>query len=264
MTTATRWTCLLSALSLLCACPDEAGAARGFADRQLTKARVRAAWDARHDALERRFRDAGAAWPAEGIFVRAFKAERRLELWAAPATAGERWVRVDEVPLCATSGVLGPKRRSGDLQMPEGFYRIDRFNPWSRFHLSLGLDYPNAVDRVRAAGGPPGGDIFVHGSCVTIGCLPIEDGPIEDLYLAAVLARDGGQHSIPVHVFPCRLDQASCQQTLRTRAEGDVALELFWRSLEAGYERFLETGAPPRVVAEPAGYRLLPDGHPGV
>ena len=85
--------------------------------------------------------------------------------------------------------------------MPEGFYEIDRFNPQSNFHLSLGLNHPTAAE--RALDEPkPDGDIFIHGGEVTIGCLPITDAGVEEVYLLAVLARAAGQMAIPVHIFP--------------------------------------------------------------
>ena len=59
----------------------------------------------------------------------------------------------------------GDKERQGDGRTPEGLFRIDRKNPQSRFHLSLGIDYPQREHVVRAAAGgySPGGDIFIHG-----------------------------------------------------------------------------------------------------
>lgn len=59
----------------------------------------------------------------------------------------------------------GDKEREGDGKTPEGLFRIDRRNGQSRFHLSLGLDYPLPEDRARAraAGYAPGGDIMIHG-----------------------------------------------------------------------------------------------------
>lgn len=59
----------------------------------------------------------------------------------------------------------GDKAREGDGRTPEGRFRIDRRNPQSRFHLSLGIDYPQPDDiaRARAQGVSPGGDIFIHG-----------------------------------------------------------------------------------------------------
>jgi len=241
-------------LVLLAAPAAQAGA---FLTQQRRNARVEAAWKAHHDDIREAFRGAGAAWPPAGLFLRAFKAEGSVEFWAA-AAKGARLVRVRSFPICAASGVLGPKSRAGDGQVPEGFYSVDRFNPWSSYHLSLGLDYPNAVDRARAAGDPPGGDIFIHGNCVTIGCIPLEDGPIEWLYLAAVLARDGGQRTLPVHVFPCRFEAASCKQALASAAAGEPTLAAFWATLRVGYDAFVAHGQPPRIRATATGYVVTP------
>jgi len=240
-------------LALVVACP--AALAGDYASKQRQNRRVAAAWKAQHADVKATFRAADAAWPPRGVFLRSFKSEGQLELWAEPKT-GERLVRVKTFPICASSGVLGPKERSGDGQVPEGFYRIDRFNPWSSYHLSLGLDYPNAVDRARAAGRPPGGDIFIHGDCVTIGCIPLQDDPIEWLYVAMVLARDGGQRRIPVHVFPCRFDTTSCSRALSTASKGDAELTAFWTTLEEGYDAFRATGRVPRTQASKSGYTI--------
>src|SRR5712691_1661125 len=88
----------------------------------------------------------------------------------------------------------------GDGQVPEGFYEVSALNPWSRFLLSLKVSYPNALDR---GFGRTGGDIFIHGSCVTTGCIPIEDGPIQELYVIVADARARGAR-IEVHIFPGR------------------------------------------------------------
>ena len=93
----------------------------------------------------------------------------------------------------------GDKRRQGDGRTPEGRFTIDRVNPGSAFHLSLGLDYPRPQDRARAAaaGVDPGGDIFIHGQPNarpdgetlpgdwTAGCIAVSDAEIRELYAAA-------------------------------------------------------------------------------
>ncbi len=84
-------------------------------------------------------------------------------------------------PLAATSGTLGPKRRAGDGQVPEGFYTIDRFHPLSAYHLALGLDYPTVDDMLATGLADPGGDIFLHGSNVTVGCLLLTDAGIDEV-----------------------------------------------------------------------------------
>lgn len=238
----------------VCAVSGPAGARPSeFEVSQRKNARVEEAFDTHRVDVERAFRKAGAAWPPVGLFLRAYKLEGRLELWAR-ARGGEGLVEVKRFPVCASSGVLGPKAVSGDLQVPEGVYRVDRFNPRSRYHLSLGIDYPNAVDRARAAGRPPGGDIFIHGNCVTIGCLPIEDRPIEWLYVAAVMAR-GGQvgQVIDVHIFPCRFGTGTCEQEL---ARHSAELQTFWDTLRPIHAAFESDKVLPKVTVDARGYRL--------
>ncbi len=170
--------------------PRCSASAGTFLSRQSKAPRFARVHARRHLEVEEHFRHVGAAWPVQNLFLRAFKRERVLEVWARGGADRGR-VLVWSFPLCAGSGGLGPKRREGDAQIPEGIYRIERFNPWSRFHLSLGLNYPNPQDRARAGADNPGSDIFIHGDCVSIGCLAIEDDPIERLYLVSVLAHDG-------------------------------------------------------------------------
>lgn len=256
--------CRILVALVLAALLVPAASAGSFLDRQLKYPRVRKAYAARIKAVKADFIKAGAAWPARGVFLRAFKSDDVVELWAAPPRRAEQrgasWVLVRSFPVCARSGDLGPKAARGDGQVPEGFYTIDRFNPWSSYHLSLGLDYPNRVDRKRAEGlgSHPGSDIFVHGDCVTIGCLPLEDAPMEDLYLAAIVARDSGQRRIPVHVFPCRLDQPLCQRKLQRKAKGKPTYSAFWKALRPGYDAFEKAKVPPRMRPRRDGtYELI-------
>ena len=228
-----------------------------FLDRQRRYPRVRDAQAAQGTAVRAAFQEAGAAWPPRRLFVRAFKQEGVVELWSA-APKGRALVHVRDFPVCMRSGELGPKVRQGDGQVPEGFYTIDRFNPRSSFHLSLGLSYPNAVDRARTPpGASPGGDIFVHGSCVTIGCLPLRDTPMEALYLAAIAARDNGQRRIPVHAFPCRMDAVSCHLAMANATLTNPALGNFWgEQLLPAYLAFERTRVVPRVRIHRGRYLL--------
>jgi hypothetical protein len=145
-----------------------------------------------------RFEACGVAYPPERVALLAFKAERSLELWARDAGA---WRFVRAWPVLAASGGPGPKLREGDGQVPEGLYRVASLNPNSRFHLSLELDYPNALDRERAAAESrtPGGEIFIHGGERSIGCLAIGDEAIEELF---VLAARVGAERIEVVIAP--------------------------------------------------------------
>ena len=111
-----------------------------------------------------------------------FKNERSVEVHAP----GWKVPRI--YPMTAFSGTLGPKLREGDGQIPEGIYGIGYLNPNSSYYLSLKVTYPNASDRARAkADGRTnlGGDIMIHGKAVTIGCVPVGDDAIEDIFYLA-------------------------------------------------------------------------------
>lgn len=212
--------------------------------------RIEAAEAKQREAIHAAFEAAGAAYPPREIFIRAFKRERELELWAR-AAEGAELVLIERYKLCKMSGALGPKVRQGDKQIPEGFYFIDRLNPRSRFHLSLGIDYPNAFDVARANGGDPGDNIFIHGGCYSVGCLSIGDDAIERVYLIAAQAIALREETIAVHIFPCRFDDASCKKASAPLERTEPAL---YRALREGFSAFERERMPPAFRATPGGY----------
>jgi len=118
----------------------------------------------------------------EALTLIGLKYERRLEVWGK---LHGKWYHIHNYPFTAFSGRLGPKLEEGDRQIPEGIYRVSFLNPKSKFHLALRLNYPNAFDRkVAKKDGRKGlgGDIMIHGSTRTVGCIPIGDEGIEELY----------------------------------------------------------------------------------
>jgi hypothetical protein len=119
-------------------------------------------------------------WPPRSLTLVAFKQERRLEAWADGRL-------LKSYPILAASGGPGIKRREGDLQVPEGIYRLTTLNPQSRFHLSVRVDYPDAEDRAQ---GCTGSDIYVHGGAASIGCIAIGNPGIEEVYRLAQLVDD--------------------------------------------------------------------------
>ena len=252
-----KTTALSLQLLVLCAGLSLSVTALGAPRPSLTSRaeRVQDALTRRGAELQARFAHHEAAWPPRGLFLRAFKGEMRLELWAS-AREGHARVKVYDWAICAQSGALGPKRREGDGQIPEGVYTIARFNPLSRFHLSMGLNYPNAADRARAGEGDPGSDIFIHGDCVSVGCLAIRNGPVELLYLAAAMAREGGQRRIPAHLFPCRFGALSCEGALEDGETTDPELAILYKQLRLIYAAFERTRSPPHVRVHASGYTL--------
>ncbi len=152
--------------------------------------------------LEPFFAAAGVPYPPDRFVLLGFKRERELHLLAAGP--GRDLVFIRSYPIWGASGVLGPKLRQGDQQVPEGIYTIVYLNPNSVAHLSLALSYPNDYDLARAyedgrERDSLGGDIMIHGRSTSAGCLAIGDGAAEELF---VLAADAGWEDAVVVVSP--------------------------------------------------------------
>lgn len=223
-----------------------------FEREQAQAPRVVAARQEKGAAIAALFQQAKVAYPPQQMLLRAFKHEDELEVWVGDGAAP--LVKLTTYAVCAKSGELGPKRQQGDLQVPEGFYVLNRFNAWSNFHLSLGLDYPNRSDRARATAKDPGGDIFIHGSCVTIGCIPIEDEPIKELYVMALDTFLSGR-TVHVHVFPARMEGSSWE---RLSAGVSDTLHAFWEEIRPGYASFESTRRLPAVRVRAGAYQITP------
>ena len=222
----------------------------GFLEQQLRYPRVRAAMALRDSTLREAFRSADLEYPPRNIFIRVFKQELLLEVWVLKDSS-YRLFR--EYGLCAGSGSLGPKRKQGDKQIPEGVYHIDRFNASSRYHLSLGIDYPNPSDRVHGDARKPGGDIFIHGSCASIGCVSVHDEEIEEVYLLAVHASSSGQSEIPVHIFPLRMDPIAVGG-LKNANLMKTPWHNLWDSLQPVYRAFEKSHRVPQVRIDEQGW----------
>ena len=177
--------------------------AQTFLQYQRNYSRVANAFKTKEDSLKSQFAQKGLQWPPKQMYVRSFKYDSQLEVWIRDNNK-EAFTLFKTYKVCALSGSIGPKRVEGDYQVPEGFYYINEFKPKSEFHLALGLNYPNASDELLSDSIKPGGDIYIHGSCITVGCIPLQNDPMEEVYLLAALAKQDGQDFIPVHVFPVR------------------------------------------------------------
>jgi murein L,D-transpeptidase YafK len=195
----------------------------------LSADRVATARTERSDDVKHLWQTAGLKAPPAEIYLRAFKKERELEVWGGPR--GKPLVLIKSYPFCAASGELGPKRREGDMQVPEGFYEVSQFNPTSDFHLSLKVSYPNASDKVLSDQEHPGGLIYLHGGCASIGCIAITDPAIEEVYL---LALDAAVKPIHFDIFPSRSSD-----------ETD-----FSKQLAPGLWAFESSHRPPRVKVD--------------
>ncbi len=172
------------------------------------------------------------------IFVRIFKDPGTLEVWIE--SKEEKFVHFKSYDICTFSGALGPKLKEGDNQSPEGFYFVNakQLNPWSKFHLSFNLGYPNKYDRYH---GRTGSALMVHGNCVSIGCYAMTDPYITEIYALAAAALNSGQDFFRVHIFPFEMTPAILSRHKRNQ------WYLFWKNLKEGYDYFENSRIPPNV-----------------
>lgn len=227
-----------------------------FVEYQKSFGRVNEAFRKKEDTLRKEFASKKIAWPANYIYIRSFKYDSELEVWVRSSLKDE-FKLFKTYKVCAMAGTLGPKRIEGDYQVPEGFYYINEFKPNSLYHLSLGLNYPNPSDMILSDSVQPGGDIYIHGSCVTVGCIPITNPQIEELYVLTAHARNTGQDFIPVHIFPIRFDNPKSVAYLEKVMATDEELKTFEKTMKQAYDFFNITKQLPVVSVNAKGDYVL-------
>ncbi len=222
-----------------------------YKQEQMKQARVKDAYKLKGDSVTRLYKKAGLDANSLNIYIRAFKKEQVVEVWGKDKDK-ESFVLLQSYKFCKSSGRLGPKRKAGDDQIPEGFYKIDRFNAQSRYHLSLGLNYPNKVDKGLSDTTDLSNDIFIHGGCATVGSIPISDDKIRELYIMAVDAKAGGQKNISVTIFPARMTDEN-MRSLRVQYQDEPKNIKFWNSMRKGYQYFEQCKRLPLVTLSEKG-----------
>lgn len=223
-----------------------------FVDFQRTYPRVASAIKGKEDTLKRQFAEKGLKWPAKQMYIRSFKYDSQLEVWVRSSN-NEPFQLFKTYKVCALAGGMGPKRMEGDYQVPEGFYYINEFNPVSSYHLSLGINYPNPSDRVLSDSVKPGGEIYIHGSCMTVGCIPIQNAQIEELYILAAYAKNQGQDFIPVHIFPVRYNNRKSFEYLAKTTKDDQDLQRFAIKIKEVFDYFEQKKKLPLICINKQG-----------
>jgi murein L,D-transpeptidase YafK len=197
--------------------------------------------------LDKALSDKKLVWGAS-IYIRIFKTENILEVWLKK---GRRFRLFKCYPICTYGAKgIGPKTRQGDGRAPEGFYKVwpAQMNPYSRFHLSFNLGYPNAYDQHHGCGGSA---LMVHGGCVSIGCFAMTDQCMEEIYALAHAALSNGQPYFMVHIFPFKMTLPNMIRHRRSKWFD------FWCNLKEGYDRFHRSmGLPPDVIVKNGRYCL--------
>ena len=175
--------------------------------------------------------------PRDPILVRVYKKEAELEVWKK---VDGQYAHLKTFPICRWSGQLGPKKREGDRQAPEGFYSVSpaQMNPNSSFYLSFDTGFPNAYDR---ANGYSGSYLMVHGTCSSRGCYAMTDEGISELYAMARESFAGGQKAFQFQAYPFRM---TAENLARYRQDPNMA---FWQNLKQGSDHFEITRREPKV-----------------
>jgi murein L,D-transpeptidase YafK len=177
--------------------------------------------------------------PSSPTVIRTYKKEAELEIWKMRSN-GE-YALLKTYPMCRWSGQLGPKKREGDMQVPEGFYSIapGQMNPNSHYYLAFNIGYPNAYDR---AYGRTGGNVMVHGVCSSAGCFSMTDEQVADIYAIARDSFAGGQREIQLQSYPFHM---TAENMAKFRLDPNIA---FWKNLKDGSDHFEVTKNEPSVL----------------
>ena len=222
-----------------------------FRDQQMNYTRVREAYSIKEKIVTKTLADHGISRDSLQIYLRAFKTEKKIELWAKNI-CDSSFILVKEFPICEISGEIGPKRRSYDLQVPEGFYHINELNPYSKYYLSMRINYPNASDSIRGVRGHLGNLIYIHGNCESSGCIAITDEKIRELFIYCIEAYNSGQKEINITIYPTQLNDANYSRLAKGYSKNKDKTSL-WADLKRSYDLFNLKKVPPTV-------KFLPDG----
>lgn len=226
-------------LSLLCAVSAHAEGGRIIPRSEISKEAYQRLEPQLEEEMQKKNMHLG-----QPIFMRIFKEENELEVWVKKDLTYELF---KTYTICKYSGKLGPKLKEGDEQSPEGFYTVSvtALNPWSNFHLSFNLGYPNEYDRLHKC---TGGALMVHGQCSSVGCFAMNDFRIEEIYTIVDAAMSGGQEQFAVHIFPFRMTWDKMAKN------ADSPWIPFWENLKQGYDYFQGHRNPPMVTVEKQQY----------
>jgi murein L,D-transpeptidase YafK len=222
-----------------------------FVSEQKKYSRVKTAYQEKEENIKSTLKKINLDFNNLNILLVAYKDEQVIDLYAKNKS-DINYKKLVTYPICARSGQLGPKRMQGDSQVPEGFYYINKFNPSSSYYLSLGVSYPNEADIKKSKAKDLGGDIFIHGECVTIGCMPMTNEKIKEIYIYALQAKNSGQTKIPVYVFPFEMTNNK-METYKNKYQNQTELISFWNNLKQGYDSFIKEPKELKLIVDKNG-----------
>jgi len=218
-----------------------------FLKQQLKYPKVKQSYNEKWAGISKNLKAKGVDSANYKVLIRIFKEEKLLEVWLKSKNS-DKYVHYEDYSICRSSGDLGPKRKEGDLQVPEGFYKVNFFNAFSDYYLGMQINYPNQSDLILGKR-PSGGQIMIHGNCVTIGCIPITDDKIKEVYLLCLFSKGAG-NDVAVDSYPFKLTQSKIDVAKKNY---DKTLVDFWLHLKTFYDYFELKHLIPVVTVDKSG-----------
>jgi len=218
--------------------------------------------DTTRSFLPRIFLSAGIKYDRAEILFVAYKRELELELYVRPFGSIDAYTLIKTFTITSSNvSTLKPKMQQGDGLVPDGIYKLHFFPSfrWSDFYLAFLISYPNKADLTRRefweAGGTPGGAINFHGCCVSIGCIPIGNPAIEEVFL--FVRKNWNNGNIQFVIFPFKFDAEENMELLEETRERNARLADFWEGLRSIYMYLNEYLKLPEYAIDERGYYSL-------
>ena len=211
-------------------------------------------FDRNYQKLKVQFFNKNLTFPPKNVFIRVFKHERMLELWVTDSVCNE-YKLFKTYRVCMNSGELGPKRKEGDLQIPEGFYHITQLKTITNYHLALKIDYPNESDIILGDKNKLGGEIYIHGECVSIGCVSVSNNDIEEIFTLVKLLKNWDE--VQVHIFPVYFDIKCNYEFLYEKIKTNERVINFEKNIETGFYMFQKNHVVPNYIIDDEGFYIF-------
>jgi hypothetical protein len=147
------------------------------------------------------FEHSNVPYPPDHLYLVCLKSEELLLVFAQDSKGKMKQIR--SYSIVSNSGVSGPKLKEGDLQIPEGFYKITGLDAMT--HLAMWVNYPNAIDKLHARTDRRtnlGGYIQIHAGVYSTGCIVISNDDMAELLSVAYAI---GYKNVDLLVAPCNL-----------------------------------------------------------
>jgi murein L,D-transpeptidase YafK len=197
------------------------------------------------------------------LFI-AYKSELEFQVWAKKKYSNSAYTLIKSFPITnSTVAKLGPKSKFGDSLTPEGIYSVTFYSSlrWSDFYLAFRISYPNKLDHSRRSywniRGEPGGDINIHGCCISIGCIPLGNPVIEEIFFLTRTNQINGSN-ISIMIFPFKFDNKASLNKYYGYFRNKTKILEFWNSLGDCYNYFKTYHKIPEInLNQYTGYYIL-------